>query len=70
MKRSDMVSIFDLSYGAWGHDPSVYKRFDSYGDYLVHLAVEAGMLPPVKSHKLPHAYLRFVEHCKWEKENE
>jgi len=69
MKRSDMVSIFDLSYGAWGHDPNVYKRFDSYGDYLVYLAVEAGMLAPFNNRGL-RVNNEAIKYCKWEKEDE
>ena len=76
MKKTEMVNIFDDSYDTWENDVEIWKSFDSYGDYLVHLAIEAGMLPPVA---LPpdfmHEELAMVNFltndlCVWEDEDE
>tara|TARA_R110001606_G_scaffold340750_1_gene489035 strand:- start:5150 stop:5389 length:240 start_codon:yes stop_codon:yes gene_type:complete len=66
MKRSEMLDILDAALlETW----RIEGRVGSADDILS-LLEEMDMLPPVRPHKIPHAYSRFVEHCKWESEDE
>ena len=69
MKRSEM--IWELATELILFDTGInYDKAQEIAEHLLYRAEKAGMLPPTKPHKIPHAYSRFVKHCKWENEDE
>ena len=43
MKRSEMIKIVDKAIATWQDDLDIWVKFDSYGDYIVHLIEKEGM---------------------------